>query len=516
MGPHERELNSRGITPDADGVRNYLRLLTPTEAQRREAAAMVGKLGHQSYSVRETATRQLLAIPHPPVEVLKKAAAGNDPEVRWRAGNILRVHAARATPTLHAVLAVIAEKKLTGLTAEVLSAIPQLERPFGTRLGRRALRATATKDDLELLKKSTGSAQVEIRAAAVSALAAVAEPGAFDALRPFLSDKEPSDVVRLAAARAFASAGKREAVAALVRLLESDDVTLRTQSSITLYAFTGKRFGFAAYDDPANRAKSVKKWREWLSGSGKTAELHHPLKIPYGESYLNGHLLLAYGYRNKVAEFDAAGKEIWTYEAKGAYSAEKLPNGNILIGCYAQKEVLEVTPEKKVVWRMTVPASLNARPLANGNILIACHTSKEVWEVSRDKKVVWKYKHDSNCYDAHRLPNGNTMISSDKGIIEVTPAGKTVWEYTDIGRSYGVQPLANGNILVAAYSKGEVIEITRMKKVVWTHKISSPFDVYRLPNGNTLITSSSGFNEVDRDGKTLWTKSGNSYGRARK
>ena len=514
---YDRLLLRNGIKPDVAGIRKYLHLLQPTAAQKREAESLVSRLGDAKYQVRERATQQLIALPHPPLALLKRASTGSDPEIRWRAKTVIKSHASRSTPIMHAIMRVIRRRKLTGLTSEILLAMSQIDRPFGFDLAVAALRASSTKKEVPLLTKSLKHKDPATRAAVIQVLPDVAGAGALTIVRPFLNTTEPDATVRIAAAVAFAKAGKRDSISPLIELLSADDVMVRTEAAVTLRALTNKQLRYAAYDTKENRAKAIARWKTWRDGPGRTASLIHPLKLRIGSrSYLHGNLLLAYGYRNKVAEFNAAGKEIWTYTANGAYGAEKLPNGNVLIACYAQKEVLEVSPAKKVVWKMKVPASLNARPLPNGNILIACHTSKEVWEVNRDKKVVWKYKHTGNCYDAHRLPNGNTMFSSDNGVFEVTPAGKTVWSNTAVGRCYGFQPLPNGNILIAAYSKREVVEVTRRNAVVWKHTLSNPFDAQRLENGNTLITASSLFIEVTRKGTELWRRSGNSYGRARK
>ena len=53
-------------------------------------------------------------------------------------------------------------------------------------------------------------------------------------------------------------------------------------------------------------------------------------------------------------------------------------------------------------------------------------------------------------------------------------------------------------------------------KVVWEMKEANPVDAFRLPNGNTLITGGSRFIEVTPDKTVIWTKSGCSYGSARR
>ncbi|MCH8830794.1 MAG: hypothetical protein IID45_14550 [Planctomycetes bacterium] len=142
--------------------------------------------------------------------------------------------------------------------------------------------------------------------------------------------------------------------------------------------------------------------------------------------------------------------------------------------------------------------------------------SSQVLEVMREKKIIWKFQLKNHCYDAHRLPKGNTLIATNLNVIEVTRNGKTVWVLNGIGSSYGIQPLSNGNILVGEFSHKRISEVTREKKIVRTYSVTNPFDIFRLPNGNTLITTSSRFLEVTLGKTVIWTRSGNSYGRARK
>ena len=222
----------------------------------------------------------------------------------------------------------------------------------------------------------------------------------------------------------------------------------------------------------------------------------------------------AYG-KKIVAIRNESGEILWKQKVRGGqHDVHLLENGNVLLQD-TWTRIVEMTLDKKIVWKLPVKSCINARPLDNGNILIAGHVSKEVLEVTRDKNVVWQYSSDRNCFDAHRLSNGNTLISSDIGIIEVTPKGEKVWEYASGQSHYGFQPLPNGNILLASTNEGAK-EITRSKKVVWQHAASSAFDAFRLQNGNTLITTSSKFFEVTREGKTLWSQIGNSYGRTRR
>jgi hypothetical protein len=110
----------------------------------------------------------------------------------------------------------------------------------------------------------------------------------------------------------------------------------------------------------------------------------------------------------KVAEYDAAGKVIWTYRIDLPWSAVRLRNGHTLITTYPPA-VLEVNKEGEVVWEFSQKDAPQYRffhfqeagRLANGNTVITnwCPNrlkdplkwpgSVQVLEVAPDKKIVW-------------------------------------------------------------------------------------------------------------------------------
>jgi len=122
----------------------------------------------------------------------------------------------------------------------------------------------------------------------------------------------------------------------------------------------------------------------------------------------DGTFLAAHLDNNKVCEYDANGKEIWSFATKGPWSAARLKNGNTLITSY-HSTVLEVNPQGKIVWQFSaqdIPEYQcfifqEASRLANGNTVICnwCPAdlkdpkqwpgSVQVLEVTPEKKVVW-------------------------------------------------------------------------------------------------------------------------------
>lgn len=120
----------------------------------------------------------------------------------------------------------------------------------------------------------------------------------------------------------------------------------------------------------------------------------------------SGTLLVAHMDSNKVVEYDADGKELWSFPGAGIWGVTPLENGNVLVTDHVG--VREVTRRGDSVWSWT-PADTP------------------------------EYKFN-NLQQAWRLPNGNTVInnwgnewgSSKPGpqtlqAIEVTPDKKVVW-----------------------------------------------------------------------------------------
>ncbi|HVS54072.1 MAG TPA: PQQ-binding-like beta-propeller repeat protein [Opitutaceae bacterium] len=121
-----------------------------------------------------------------------------------------------------------------------------------------------------------------------------------------------------------------------------------------------------------------------------------------------GTLLAAHMDNDKVAEYDMAGKEIWSLAVPAPWAAVRLKNGNTLLTSN-KGFVREVNPKGETVWELTqadVPdiklfSLQEADRLANGNTVISnwCpngikdpknwHTSVQVFEVTPDKKIVW-------------------------------------------------------------------------------------------------------------------------------
>jgi hypothetical protein len=120
-----------------------------------------------------------------------------------------------------------------------------------------------------------------------------------------------------------------------------------------------------------------------------------------------GTFLAAHMDNNKISEYDADGKEIWSVAERGPWAATRLASGNTLIT--QQGFVRELNAKGETVWsfsqkdlpgiRLFIPQEANR--LANGNTVISSwcplgikntndwSKSVQVIEVTPEKKVVW-------------------------------------------------------------------------------------------------------------------------------
>ncbi len=215
---------------------------------------------------------------------------------------------------------------------------------------------------------------------------------------------------------------------------------------------------------------SLAAWIALALSSSAAAEVH-----VYSMDHETGRLI-------KIKEDGAL---LWDCPNRNGHDVQLLPNGNVLI---VTGKVQEVTPEKKVVWELGAPTIGNAE-------------------------------------SAQRLANGNTVVGDLAGmaIVEVDPARNVVWRYEVANTNKRPRPtmrqmrrLDNGNTLICASTEDEVIEVAPDKTIVWRYKLPFPYLATRLPGGNTLISSGSGYGseagyylvEVDPAGRVVWKYGG--------
>jgi len=512
--PYEKALVESGYQPTGEGARKYLRSLVPNQQTRNVAGKLLADLDSAEYHRREAATQRLLTMPNLPFALLNQAAESGSFEVRWRASHVLEHSQEKSGRLLLASLKIIEQDPPTQATADILRVVPYCRQQYVISAVHAALRSVATEDDLPVFAERLADPNAKVRLAAIVGIAQLTRGDAAARLRPLLDDAD--DEVSLAAARALANAGDHSCLECLLRLLDSTDSRVRAESASILRALTHESFQFIPYESVEHRRSAVARWKQWIAQEGTSAKLHYPLpKRSLARGALNGNTLVSTGSKGKVMEIDPGGNEVWTYNL-AANSAEKLPGGNVLAASYSAKKVVEIDRAGNIVWELNGPSAMNAKPLLNGNFLVADFAGRRVLEVDRKKRIVWQCETTAQCFDADRLPNGNTIYGCPNEIREVTPDGDTVHQWEIPGRLNGFQALANGNVLVANYGQSKVYELTRDGEIIWEMPEPKPCDVFLLDGGRLLVSTATRIVEVGRNKRVLRVLADARYGSARR
>ncbi len=208
------------------------------------------------------------------------------------------------------------------------------------------------------------------------------------------------------------------------------------------------------------------------------------LAVSKGQAYPGGGAVEVTPSGEVVFEYKGTQSEVNTVQAVG-------PDRYMVSEAGDRPRLLEVDRRGKVVAEVPLKAQTKdhhlqtrmARKLANGNYLVPQLLDKVVREYTPAGAVVWEVKTADMPFTAIRLDDGNTLIGCTLGnhVIEVDPAGKTVWRVGNddlpgnpINDACGVQRLPNGNTVITSHhahgDEVKLTEVTRAKRVVWTHR----------------------------------------------
>ncbi|MCB9905250.1 MAG: HEAT repeat domain-containing protein [Planctomycetes bacterium] len=158
------------------------------------------------------------------------------------------------------LVAALEEKQHFAALADRLSALEDLVHSG-------ALVPATTDDELDagpawqVALDDLNSEDSAVRWNAVQALAESGDPAVVPHLVPLLEDEDIW--VRMAAAGALGDLAAVDAVEPLIRTLEDPETAVRERAMLSLRAITGRSFGFDPGGSESERAKAIKKWRDW-------------------------------------------------------------------------------------------------------------------------------------------------------------------------------------------------------------------------------------------------------------
>ncbi|MHC4937518.1 MAG: HEAT repeat domain-containing protein [Planctomycetota bacterium] len=503
--PDEAQLERHGIQPTYDSIRHYLRTLYPQPGAEDRMKSLVKDLGDADPTIRDLATRTLHAQGAAAAAVLQQSLGHDDPEVRRRVRILLDGARGLLDPApMYSAYMTIARRHITGLGPEVLHSLALAQDGYVRAAGRKALIATATAADAELLRRAAAEGEPRMRAAATRALGRLLGEQALADMLELIDDEEP--VVRFAAALALAQLCDPRSLDALVDLLGCDEAAIRHKTVLLLRGLSGSRFGYAAYAEKKQRDKAQAAWREWQRLDSKKVDWSAALQETQG---FRERILVAIGSRptSRIVELDLQGKVYRDHTvADFIQGIHGLRNGNVVVSLFGERAVAEFDPRGREVWR-TKPmpgAPIAVQRLVNGNTLVAVPSRGEVLEVARDSHVAWRARPGTGCYYASRLFSGVTLVSLYNGrqVVELDRAGVARRRIGLGGQPYMAQPLDNGNLLVCYASHGAVVEITRKgtERRRWGG-FRWPTSAYKLPSGDIIVGDQRGVHRVDTNGR---------------
>ena len=504
-------LKQRNIEPNEESILDWFDRLHAAWRSADDVDLAIENLGAQDFRIRREAEKSLRAVGFLYAEELRVATRNPDPEIASRAKEIAgELDSTDVSTTLYACYKVLSKNAHPDLTTPIYRTLPHCKELHVLDTALALLKTTIVEEDREALQSAASQPDAIIRG--ISIRLAQDESVAINAL------DDESETVQLLACETLLDLRHEAVLPALLDLLDSETAAIRGRAAEMLRAATNTHVDFAAYGSEDQRAKASKRWRDAFDAGtlklfaeqGNTDDLSHIAR---------GNTLLSKGYLEGVEEIDPAGQMVWSYSIRGAWSAERLANGNTLIASYSERRVIEVDADGNVVWEFNTPA-LNARWLPNKNILISTYSGRKVIEVRhKSQDVVWEYEAQDNVHDAIRLKNNNIVYVWKHGAREIKRNGDIVWEWLGAlpkSKLYSVQRLTNGNTLLSDYGLGRVIEVAENQEIVWEYEVSRPSDAFRLPNGNTLITTSREHIEVTPTKQVIWTRLGARSGSARR
>jgi hypothetical protein len=511
----EQELKAAGIPIDSKGLLAYFRERTLPNADRPRVAELIGKLGAESFEVRERALKDLVAGGPRVVGMLRQAARRADPEVAGGAKECLRRLREQANPALTATaVRVLARQKPPGpggAVAVLLAYSPCADDETVAAAVRGALAFLAVRDgkvDPALVRGLT-DADAAQRAAAGEALCQAGVESERPAVRRLLQDPDPE--VRRRVGLALAGVNEKAAVPALIDLLPDlsgeefwyiDDLLCRLAGDHAPAVPLGQ--------DAAGRRKYRDAWAEWWRAAGAGLDLAKLDVVPRPASSTLLVVTVPGDRAGEILELGPGGKERWRLTVPSPVAAELLPGDRVLVAEYGEKRVTVRNFQGELDWEKQMPQPvLAAQRLPDGHTFIACRN--QLVEVDRDGKEVFRHgRRVRDVIAARKLPSGPAALVTHDGLcVWVDAAGKEMKSFPVVKprvMGAGIDVLPNRRVLVPDLAGDRVVEYDCEGNAVWQVLVRAPTSARRLPNGHTVVASTTHGEvvELDRGGNVVW------------
>jgi hypothetical protein len=516
-------LKSAGIPTDVPGLAAYFKQHTFTQTDQVRVKELVRRLGDDEFRVREEASRQLVMLGPRARPFLQDALKDSDPEIVRRAQDCLeRIARGVTSSSLCSAVRVLARQaqaergneKIHAATV-LLDYLPSAEDERVAETIHQTLPSLAVRDGKAepALVEALSDKSAAKRGAAAAALAQAAPADVMPRVRKLLNDRDPH--VRLRVGLGLAAHGEKDAVSALIRLL--DELPGRDTDPIMnlLERLAGENMPAVVFGP---NAESHRKYREaWESWWKQQQPKVEPARLQQA-LHPRGYTMVVRLDDGVIEDLDPANQIHWKIDnVVFPLDAQLLPGEErVLIAEYRANRVVERNLKGEILWKRTVAGPLMAQRLPNGNTFIA--TGAQLFEIDKDSKEVFSYSRPDGgeFMRAAKLRDGDIVCLVKLGLalvryVRLTPSGKdfneikswTVQVRTSGGR---IDVLPNGHVLIPEMDNNRVVEYDADGQKVWETTLDQPIAAVRLSNGNTIVTlmQANRAVEVDRAGKVVW------------
>jgi HEAT repeat protein len=497
------------LDTEGPGLLEELKKRTLTEDLHNKAVSLIDKMADDDFDTREEAEAALRKMGPIIISLIKGTDKHKELEVRKRGRKILEAMEKIRPPALSPVTArLIALRKPKGAAQALLGFVPFAEDDSLLEEIQLALNAVAYPGGKPnpLLVKALSDKTPDRRAAAAAALANGPMGLLLKSVSKLLHDKQPS--VRLKVGLALAYAHEPAAVPVLIKLVG----TLPPEQSIVAEEYLTKlareELPKGLPEGDGARKKRSDLWMKWYDARKSSLVLVDRNAPQVRERYF-GYTLLVMPNNGKVCELDAKNKERWSITGmNNPYDAQVLRGGKrILIAEYNAQRVTERDLKGTVKWEKNVGNwPLQAQRLRNGNTFVVCRNM--LVEYDRSGKEVVKIDRPHDVYTARKLPNGQiVVITQNRTVQRLDRKGKELKSFSIPMVFYNSNHIMdNGNVLIPLGWQNVLIEYNAKGKEVKRFTVAQPIHAFRLPNGNTLVSSQQWpykVLELDKKGKQL-------------
>ena len=217
----------------------------------------------------------------------------------------------------------------------------------------------------------------------------------------------------------------------------------------------------------------------------------------------------------------------WVNKVSNSRGLDLVGNNRVLVSLTNGAMELDLA-NGDTLWHIEVSTGgsiLSAHRLPNGNTMLS--QNGKLTEVDSVGSIISTIEHGYNDLRlVVRKPDGHWLLgrAGSKEIVEIDSEGEMVWKADLPGKGYKAMPMSNGNILATTGGSCKVVEIDPDKETVWeAGKVNgenederllwfSGFDT--LANGHVVVANWNGHGHVgegphivefDRDNNVVWT-----------